>query len=198
MQLTERSVELPWLVSHIGRPKRVLDIGSADGVYTGLLYELCRDLYLCDTRKFTPTVPAQVFVGSAHELPPTWIAFDLIICLSTLDHVGLDAYGNAMDSDLIDDVLTTIERVTLRGGRLLLTVPFGRYQVTTHPGGGQTVFDEETLFGLFPPELWSVKSTQVWRLRNDHYEPCTIEDAANAHYATWRAEACIAVELLRL
>lgn len=198
MVLTERSVELLWLISHIGRPKRILDIGSADGVYVNLLYELCRDLYLCDTRKLRPSVPAQVYVGSAHQLPPTWTGFDLVTCLSVLDHIGLDAYGNVMDSELIDSVLTTIERVTVRGGRLLLTVPFGRYQVTQHPGGGQTVFDQDTLFGLFPDDLWLLKSYQTWCMRGDHYEPCAIADVADAGYVQWRAEACIAMELERI
>lgn len=199
MTLTERSVELPWLIAHIGQPKRLLDIGSADATYIGLLYELCRDLYLCDTRKFTPSVPAQVHVGSAHELPSAWGGlFDLVTCVSVLDHVGLDAYGNTTDDDLIDGVLSEIERVLAPGGRLLLTVPFGRYQVTTHPGGGQRVFDEETLFGLFPFETWGVKSARAWRLCDTHYEPCDeLDEAADAGYAQWRAEACICLELIR-
>lgn len=196
--LTERSVELPWLISRIGRPKRILDIGSADGVYTGILYELCRDLCLCDTRPFEPNVPAQVFTGSAHELPLAWNGtFDLVICLSVLDHVGLDAYGNATDDGLVDGVLTAIERVIAPGGRLLLTVPFGRYQVTTHPQGGQRVFDEETLLGLFPQESWQVLAMQTWILQDDHYAPCAAQDAALAGYEQWRAGACMALELER-
>lgn len=197
--VTERSVELPWLISRIGRQRRVLDIGSVDATYTGMLYELCRELYLCDTREFKPTVPATLFIGSASELPAAWSkTFDLVTCVSMLDHVGLDAYGNATDSNLIDDVLSAIERVLLPGGRLLLTVPFGRYQVTTHPGGGQRVFDEETLFGLFPESAWTVKATQVWRLKGDYYECCTMKEAADADYAQWRAGACVALELIRL
>jgi hypothetical protein len=57
-------------------------------------------------------VPANVFIGSAGKLPDAWTAhFDLVTCISVLDHVGLDAYGNATDSNLIDDVMTEIERV---------------------------------------------------------------------------------------
>lgn len=196
--LTERSVELPWLISRIGHPRRLLDIGSADGVYTGLLYELCRDLTLCDTRQFKPSVPAQVFVGSAHELPTEWDnTFDLVTCVSVLDHVGLDAYGNATDDNLIDDVLTAIERVIAPGGRLLLTVPFGRYQVTTHPQGGQRVFDADTLLGLFPAATWRIKAMQVWKLQGGYYERVPQADAANAGYEQWRAGACMAMELVR-
>ncbi len=197
--LSERSVELPWLIANIGRPNRLLDIGSADGVYTGILYEMCRDLTLCDTREFTPTVPATVFIGSAHRLPLDWTGkFDMVTCLSVLDHVGLDAYGNATDVDLIDAVITEIERVTVTGGRLLLTVPFGRSQVTRHPAGGQRIFDKEEIMDLFPPDLWTCLSAHVWRLGGDYYESCMFEDAATANYAQWRAEACIGLELRRL
>lgn len=199
MPVTERSVELPWLISRIGRPRRVLDIGSADATYTGILYEMCRELYLCDTREFKPSVPATLFIGSASELPAAWSkTFDLVTCVSMLDHVGLDAYGNTTDGDLADDVLSAIERVLLPGGRLLLTVPFGRYQVTTHPGGGQRVFDAEALFGLFPPETWRFVHSSVWQLKGDYYECCTMKEAADADYAQWRAGACVALELIRL
>lgn len=200
MQLSERSVELPWLIANIGRPTRLLDIGSADGTYVNLLYELCRDLTLCDTREFTPTVPATVFVGSAHQLPTDWAgAFDLVTCVSVLDHVGLDAYGNATDDDLLYAVIVEIERVLTKGGRLLLTVPFGVAQVTRHPAGAQRVFDQDTLLGLFSNEQWQPVQCRVWRIDSTGtYAPVKLDEAATANYDNWRAEACIALELVRL
>jgi len=198
MELTERSVELPWLIAHIGTPKRLLDIGSADATYLGILYELCRELYLCDTRPFQPPVPAQKHVGSAHQLPSWWQGFDLVTCVSTLDHIGLDAYGNTVDETLLPAVVAEIERVLAPGGRLLLTVPFGRPQVTRHPRGGQRVFDEEGLLGPFAAERWTCLSSQVWRCAGSTYAPATVEAVVDAGYLTWRAEAVIAVELSRL
>lgn len=198
IMLSERSVELPWLIANIGRPKRLLDIGSADGTYINLMYELCRDLTLCDTREFTPAVPATTFLGSAHQLPDEWTGrFDLATCVSVLDHVGLDAYGNTTDDDLLYAVIVEIERVLSKGGRLLLTVPFGRSQVTRHPAGGQRVFGRDELLGLFSDEAWKPLQCRVWRLQGDYYAPVKLEDAATANYAQWRAEGCIALELKR-
>jgi SAM-dependent methyltransferase len=193
--LSERSVELPWLISRIGKPRRILDIGSADGTYTGILYELCRDLYLCDTREFTTTVPAQVFVGSAHQLPEAWAGtFDLITCVSVLDHVGLAAYDNAADSTLLEQTVAEMGRVLAKDGRLLLTVPFGRDQVTTHPGGAQRVFGKKELLHLLAG--WRVQAAQVWKLCSERYEQAlTMDDVAMVNYAQWRAGAVIALEL---
>lgn len=200
MMLSERSVELPWLIANIGCPMRLLDIGSADGVYTGILYEMCRDLYLCDTRRFDSTVPAQVHIGSAHQLPDDWTGkFDLVTCLSVLDHVGLDAYGNTTDDDLLYAVIVEIERVLAKGGRLLLTVPFGRGQVTRHPAGGQRVFGKDELLGLFSADEWQPVQCRVWRIDSTgNYAPVRLDEAATANYDRWRAEACIALELIKL
>lgn len=197
--LTERSVELPWLISRIGYPRRLLDIGSADAVYIGLLYELCRELALCDTREFTPTVPAMTYVGSAAQLPDVWAGqFDLVTCISTFDHIGLEAYGNGQDGDLLCETLNEIERVTVQGGRLLLTVPYGRDQITTHPGGGQRVFGKAALAGLFRGRPWEALSVLVWKLHGNYYTPSTLDECAQAEYAEWRAGACVAMEMRRL
>lgn len=198
--LSERSVELPWLIAHIGRPQKLLDIGSADAAYLGILYELCRHLYLCDTRPLTPIVPCQMFTGSAHQLPPQWGGmFDLVTCVSVLDHVGLDAYGNTTDDGLLPAVVGEIERVLAPGGRLLLTVPFGRAQVTKHPGGGQRIFDQEMLMGLFGGTRWRCESGQTWLLQDGCYAPVQIAfaNAVEAGYAEWRAEACVGMELVK-
>lgn len=197
--LTERSVELPWLISRIGRPRRLLDIGSADAVYLGLLYELCRDLCLCDTREIETKVPCVTFQGSASKMPDSWKGhFDLVTCISTLDHIGLDAYGNQEESDLLNATLDELERVTIKGGRLLLSVPYGVDQVTTHPGGGQRIFGKSALAAMFRGRPWEAFSVFVWKLQGNHYAPSTLDEAADANYAEWRAGACVAMEMRRL
>lgn len=198
--LTERSVELPWLIASIGHPRRILDVGSADAVYLGMLYEICRDITLCDTRDFVSSIPATMFIGPAHKLPVGWDgAFDLITCISVLDHVGLDAYGNTDDGALLQETIDTMRRLLVTNGRLLLTVPFGRAQITTHPGGKQRVFDLATLLNLFDADKWQLIDFAVWRLAADgHYAESSATEAATATYLEWRAEAVVAMEIVRL
>lgn len=199
MKLTERSVELPWLLTHIGTPRRLLDIGSADAAYVPVLYELCRDLYLCDTRPFVATVPAEKHIGSAHRLPQEWTdCFDLVTCVSMLDHVGLDAYGNSTDDAMLPAVIAEMGRVLISGGRLLVTAPVGRAQVTKHPGGGQRIFDLGELLALFDESVWNTIQVRTWRLVGEHYQPVASVEVADAEYLEWRAEAVAALEVRRV
>lgn len=199
MMLTERSVELPWLISHIGRPESLLDIGSADAAYLPMLYELCRNIALCDTRQFQPPIPCTPYIGPAHTMPDEWNGvFDLVTCVSTLDHVGLDAYGNtAANEDLLEETVAAIHRVLKPGGRLLVTVPFGRPVITNHPGGAQRVFDFAQIHDMFTGDRWSRMAPFVWRVRGSIYVEADIQKAADAEYLGWRAEAVIALEIER-
>jgi SAM-dependent methyltransferase len=61
--------------------------------------------------------------------------FDEVACLSTLEHVGMDNsfYSEApdhrrQDTGDFEQALGELHRVLKPGGRLLLTVPFGKYQ----------------------------------------------------------------------
>ena len=197
MTLTERSVELPWLVAHIGMPRRLLDIGSADAVYVALFYELCRDLWLCDTREFAASAPVEKYIGSAHQLPADWRGcFDLVTCVSVLDHVGLDAYGNTSNEGMLPAMIAEMHRVLVEGGRLLVTVPVGRPQVTTHPQGGQRVFAVTELLALFDASAWTIQDMQIWKLQDERYTDAKPAAVAEADYLTWRAEAVAALEVV--
>lgn len=196
---TERSVEIPWLVANLGKPKRILDVGSRDATYVKDLVATGAEVTLCDTQPFPAINSVWQWIGSAAEMPAEWTGrFDLVTCVSVLDHVGLEAYGNAADDTLLERTVAELARVTAPGGRLLLTVPFGRDQVTTHPGGGQRIFGLEELNELLSESLWDVGDVSCWRLQNERYEPVAVESATDAEYDTWRAQACIAVELVRV
>lgn len=198
--VTERSVEIPWLVANLGTPRHILDIGSADATYVDALLATGAEVTLCDTRKIDQkNAVVWQWIGSAAQMPADWTGmFDLVTCISVLDHIGLDAYGNAADDTLLARTVAELARVTAPGGRLLLTVPFGRDHVTTHPGGGQRVFDFGALWKLFDADAWHFGDVSCWRLENNQYEPVPMKDIADAEYGGWRANAVIALELVRV
>lgn len=201
--VTERSVEIPWLVANLGKPKEILDVGSADATYIRELIATGAEITCVDTRDFTAP-PSNMghlwkWIGSAAELPAEWTGrFDLVTCVSVLDHIGLDAYGNAADDTLLARTVAELARVTAPGGRLLLTVPFGRDHVTTHPGGGQRVFNMPALFDLFGVQLWSFGAVEYWRFDGNVYVPTSLRDVIDAEYGGWRANAVVALELVRV
>ena len=195
---SERSVEIPWLLSRIGKPTRILDIGSAGAKYLSALAATGAEVTAIDTREFQPPAGVNAYRLDARKLPDDWAGrFDVVTCVSVLDHVGLDAYGNTEDITALTDVIREIGRVIATGGRLLVTVPVGRSQLTTHPDGGQRVFDLDDIAVLFDMDLWFCKQSCFWKRIDDAYYAAHLLDILHAEYNGWRADACGAWEMIR-
>lgn len=200
MSDTERQVEVPWLLEKVKGSKIILDVGSMDARYLDKLAEQSRELWLADPRLTSTPLPAGIyaFTGRCDNLPEIWDGkFDLVTSISTLDHVGLNAYGQTAEDGLLEATVKEMARVMAPGGRLLVTVPFGRDHVTTHPGGDQRVFDMAALKKLFPASDWEWQSVTFWKLEDDNYIEATQADASQAEYAQWRAAAVIGLELVK-
>ncbi|MDX6439919.1 MAG: hypothetical protein QOF45_2502 [Gaiellaceae bacterium] len=126
----ERVVELPWVLARL-RGDRALEVGYAfaEAPYLAALLlagfdELTGvDLAEADVPGMT-TVRADV-----RALPFDNGTFDLVLCVSTLEHVGADNTGYGLEAE--DDAaarltaLRELRRVLAPSGRLLITVPCG-------------------------------------------------------------------------
>jgi SAM-dependent methyltransferase len=138
-RLDERVVEYPWVLSRLReRPGRILDAGSTFS--TGLVLDLPwmqgRDLviYTLATDVVVRRWGVRFVYGDLRALALRDGAFETIACISTLEHVGMAqsfAYSAARPNPAArpDDALVALvelRRALAPGGRLLLTVPFGR------------------------------------------------------------------------
>ena len=131
---TERVVEYPWTLSRFAGERRVLDAGTANAfpAYVRALRGLRIpelhgvDLLPATLEGFTMTQ------ADIRQMPFADGFFDLIFCISTLEHIGLDSSRQGIESnlDVQGDVLALREmrRVLRDGGHALVTVPFGRPQ----------------------------------------------------------------------
>jgi SAM-dependent methyltransferase len=194
---------LVWRLRELA-PQRLLDVGHADADYAPELLAACSDVTLQDVRAFNAkhvgAAGYQLHVGGV-PFPGSWRGrFDVVTCVSVLDHVGLDAYGQVNDPRLLDALVAELRRVTHKGGYLLVTVPVGRPQLTTHPDGGQRVFSETQLRGLFSlNDAWALDDFALYYLRGDRYEVVeSWADVAKANYLGWRAQACACLALKKL
>ncbi|PTL59904.1 methyltransferase domain-containing protein [Paraconexibacter algicola] len=213
----ERVIEFPWLAGQ--RPTgRVLDAGSTlnhEHVLDALLPtmdELTITTLVPEAHAFWERGISYVF-GDLRDLPFRDGRFDVTVSLSTLEHVGMDTshYGSnaARAEDPVAEAARAaaeLRRVTRPGGRILLSLPFGRE--TDH--GWFRQFDAaavETLVAAFGPV--QRHSAVVYRYALDGWRRCSPDDAAQERYRDFladrspvadrapaaRAVICIALEL---
>jgi SAM-dependent methyltransferase len=212
----ERVIEYPWLFG-AGLAGRVLDAGSTfnhvhilDLVLPGIS-ELTITTLKPEDHAFPERGVSYVF-ADLRELPFRDGWFDTTVSLSTLEHVGMDNGVYGTPSDRADDAdhevalaAAELRRVTRPGGRILLTVPYGRRE--DHGWFRQLdAQDLDRLVHAFGPGR---STTAVYRYSADGWQVSSPRDAAESTYrdftadpspvadmaAAARAVACITIEI---
>jgi hypothetical protein len=125
--LSERVVEIPWVLRGLAgrRGDRVLDIGTAFSpmVYKWLLVRQPHVVEAADLAALDiPGISSHI--ADVRRLPMASDSFDVAICLSTLEHIGMDNTQYDVQSGGGGDVdaLRELGRVARR---VLVTVPAG-------------------------------------------------------------------------
>jgi SAM-dependent methyltransferase len=188
----ERAIEIPWVLARYAGERRVLDVGTvfAEPAYVAGLHELAvPDLVTVDL------AAGATVVADVRDLPFEDGRFDLVLCVSTLEHVGRDNALYAVDAPRDEHgdeaALRELRRVLVPGGRLLVTVPTGvdddqGWQVQREPREWIERF-ERSGFLVFEDELY-VRDDGGWRT-------ATPADAKVARYGTAGAGAVLLAEL---
>ena len=193
----ERAIEIPWCLARYDGEARVLDVGYAfaePAYLAGLVALGAAELAGADLA--TADVPGlRPVVGDVRSLPLEDDAFELIFCISTLEHVGRD--NEVYDVDAPRDkhgdeaALRELHRVLARDGRLLVSVPTGEHddqgwQLQRAPEDWIAVF-ERAGFLVFEDELY-VRDAGGWR-------SATLAEASDARYGDNGAGAVLLAEL---
>jgi SAM-dependent methyltransferase len=187
--LDERVVEFPWLLAR-APAGRVLDAGSAlnhphvlDRVLLGA-GELCICTLAPEERSYPERGVGYVY-ADLRELPFRDGWFDTVASVSTLEHVGMEVerWGAeaavATDPDReLERAVGELRRITRRGGRLLLTVPYGARE----DHGWLRQFDREDVERLAEAAAPGAVDITVFAYDRRGWRLSSLEEAAEARY----------------
>jgi O-antigen chain-terminating methyltransferase len=188
----ERAIEIPWVLARYAGERRVLDVGTvfAEPAYVAGLHELAiPELVTVDL------APGATVVADVRDLPFEDGRFDLVLCVSTLEHIGRDNAVYAVDAPRDEEgdeaALRELRRILAPDGRLLVTVPTGvhddqGWQLQRAPLAWIERF-ERAGFLVFEDELY-VRTAGGWRT-------ATLADAQDARYTDSGAGAVLLAEL---
>lgn len=128
--VNERIAEIPFAfraLSRVPRGSSILDVGATESTLSLSLASLGYSVTAIDPRPYPIRHPnLEVVVGEVQRWSPT-STFDAIVCLSTIEHVGLGAYGDQRASGRPDlEVMAKLREVSRPDTVLVLTTRFGR------------------------------------------------------------------------
>ena len=177
----ERLIEMPWALARLRPGDRVLDVGTANAepAYVAALAGRAREITGVDVVEVD--VPGiRTVVADVRDLPFEDGAFDLVLCISTLEHVGRDnrVYGAADEADPggIADALEELRRVV--GGRLVVTVPCG--EAEDH--GWFVQLEPNAWNDAFLAAGFSVLEEEIYALGPDGWRAALDFDPAGVRY----------------
>ncbi len=158
LNINERIAELPFVFAEAGKvppPARVLDIGCSESPVSLGLATLGHQVVAVDPRGYAFAHPnISVAPVGAQELVDDE-GFDLVVMLSTIEHIGLGHYFDAADDRGDFAVMDHIAGLVRPGARLVLTTPFG----PPAQDELQRTYDEERLGRLL--EGWTPEVVRV-------------------------------------
>lgn len=201
--IDERVVEYAWLFDQMRSAQRgpVLDAGS--------VLNHSRILHAWRSANFPPvSIVTLGYEGHAdvsdavryefadlRRLPYRDEWFPTVISLSTLEHVGLDntVYGQAAGAasrgaDANAEALKALaelQRVTARGGTVLVSVPYG----TRSNRGWFRIFDGDDLARLMSLPGWAKQHVRYFHQTRDGWRECDASQVRSAGYNEPRTKA---------
>jgi SAM-dependent methyltransferase len=115
--------------------------------------------------------------------------FDTVVCISTLDHVGMDNSDYGVEASPAEDpqqetrkALAELERVVAPEGALLVTVPYGRRQ----DFGWSRQFDRTEVEDLLGSVDAKTVTTSVYRYDISGWQLSDLDGAADAKYHDYK------------
>jgi SAM-dependent methyltransferase len=190
-RLDERAVEYPWLFSRLNMEKRLLlDAGSALNFRYLLFNKWLSPRFLVVYTLAPEQVVRKSNISYVYgDLRSTILkseCFDEIVCISTLEHIGMnnhflyskDSIYNEFEPDSSLGAVKELKRLLKSGGRLFITVPYGRYQNL----GWLQQFDHKMVAKLIDTFNGSKTTETYFKYQNDQWQVTSAETCSDCRY----------------
>jgi hypothetical protein len=164
--VNERIVEAPYAfraLSGLPTGARILDVGSAESTVALSLASMGYDVVALDLNRYPFSHPNLTVVESRLETwEPEPQSFDAILCISTIEHVGVGWYGDEPQTEFADrHALERLGEWLKTGGLLVLTVPYGMARIDEV----ERTYDEKTLDALV--DGWIIEDRTIAAQQDD-------------------------------
>jgi len=147
--ISEQIVENAMVLANVPPGTRtVLDFGGVESLLPVTLAALGYRVTVWDQRPYAfahpllQVVRQDILGGGGSALAP----FDLVVSVSTIEHLGLGSYGDVAMEDADAKGVSALWALVKPGGRMIMTVPVGRAAI--HPGF--RVYDRARIERVFP------------------------------------------------
>jgi len=172
--VNERIVEVPFIFTELkaeDKKFKILDFGCTDSWLSLSMASLGHDVYGIDLRDY-PFKHKNLVFKKQNLLGLEETEFDVIIALSSLEHVGLKAYGAEYEPDALDKIISKLYKILAAKGRLILTVPVGE---PLEDNFLKSFAPEEIVNLMVSHGFFLEKSRYFQRINNNQWLPCSQE-----------------------
>lgn len=188
--VTERILEYPFVHSNLELEPggRILDVGTGDSTLPIALASQGYQVWAIDLDGYPYPVKHPNFTFVQGNICKTLFSdnfFDRVVAVSSIEHIGLGGVDNDFDGD--KKALKEIARILKFGGKVIITVPFGKKTIYYHRGIAPwrkyawRVYDslalKELLSGL------EIEKMEHAISRREYWFPASVKEAENADWA---------------
>lgn len=128
---SSRDVEYDFAYRNVvGNGLNILDVGGCDSLLPLVFAKMGHSVTVYDFRPYPERHPNLTVVQGdflTNSLPAS--SFDVVIMISTLEHIGLGGYGAPEYPDADFVVMEELDRILVSGGRAIITFPFNEREL---------------------------------------------------------------------
>lgn len=167
---SERIVEIPLVLNNIPREKsKILDIGCRYSLLPIQLSSMGHKVYGIDIYPYQRKHPnLHFFRGDFLEAHFRNNFFDVVISLSTIEHIGLGYYKEKLNIHADRDAVEKVKRILKPKGTFLLTVPFGKPM----DSNWYRVYDRKRIMNLL--SSFQISTWKVFAEKQSSWVPVSI------------------------